>query len=52
MNQAEAEQFETLSNFQVGELEGGGSGQVYTCCVTAGDPEDEEMGRISEGYKY
>ena len=32
MNQVEAEQFETLSNFQVGELEGGGRSGLHLIC--------------------
>ena len=52
MSQAEAAEFEELSNFQVCRREGEGRGRVGLNIITAGDTEDEEMGRISEGYKY
>ena len=47
MSQEEAAEFEQLSNFQVCRR-----GRAGLNIITAGDTEDEEMGRISEGYKY
>ena len=52
MSQEEAAEFEQLSNFQVSQARRGREEGGDLNIITAGDTEDEEMGRISEGYKY